>query len=356
MVRVVRAGGDDLMLTADVVLIATGSSPRWPEMFPRHPRVYDSDTILTLTGMPPRLLIVGGGVIGCEYACIFGALDLKVTLVHAHDSILPFIDEDLAAELQASMLRLGITMCLSAEVIACQPADDCVSLTLADGRVLAAEAVMIAMGRTSNTAALDLAAGGITPGRHGRLAVDETYGVIHPESGAAVPGIYAAGDVIGPPGLAATSMEQARLAMIKAFALDPYKEQVAPIMPVGIYTIPECSGVGMTEADCRRAGLDYVVGRADYRDNARGQIIGDCNGFLKLIYACEAEVGKPMRLLGAHVIGEIATELAHLGLCALTAEATSSFFINTCFNYPTLGELYKYATYDAMGRRARRAR
>jgi NAD(P) transhydrogenase len=169
-----------------------------------------------------------------------------------------------------------------------------------------------------------------------------------------VSGIYAAGDVIGAPALASTSMEQARFAMIKAFNLEPYKKHVAPILPFGIYTIPECSGAGKTEEECVKDNIDYVVGRAGYNQNARGMIIGDYDGFLKLIFQLNNDLEQPMKLLGVHVIGEIASELVHIGVTALIMGAGHDMFINTCFNYPTLGELYKYATYDAMGNRTKR--
>jgi NAD(P) transhydrogenase len=169
-----------------------------------------------------------------------------------------------------------------------------------------------------------------------------------------VPGIYAAGDVIGRPALASTSMEQARFAMIKAFNLEPYKKHVAPILPIGIYTIPECSMAGKTEEECREEKIDYVVGKAAYNQNARGMIIGDSDGFLKLIFEFNNDLSRPMKLLGIHVIGEIASELIHIGVSALIMNAGSNLFIDTCFNYPTLGELYIYATYDAMGNRLKR--
>ena len=212
---------------------------------------------------------------------------------------------------------------------------------------------MLATGRTSNTSELNLEAAGIKPGKYGLLVVDENYQVIHPKTLKPVQGIYAAGDVIGAPALASTSMEQARYAMIKAFNLEPYKEHVAPILPLGIYTIPECSLAGKTEEECKEEKIDYVVGKAAYNQNARGMIIGDCDGFLKLIFEFNNDINCPMKLLGVHVIGEMASELIHVGVSALIMGASSNLFIDTCFNYPTLGELYKYATYDAMGNRAK---
>jgi NAD(P) transhydrogenase len=227
-------------------------------------------------------------------------------------------------------------------------------IKLNSGKVIDTETVMLATGRNSNTEELNLEAAGITPGKYGRLVVDQNYQVIHPKTQKTVSGIYAAGDVIGRPALASTSMEQARFAMIKAFNLEPYKEHVAPILPYGIYTIPECSMAGKTEEECREEKIDYVVGKATYSQNARGMIIGDNDGFLKLIFEYNNNLNHPMKLLGVHVIGEIASELIHIGVNALITGASSNLFIDTCFNYPTLGELYKYATYDAMGNRAKR--
>jgi NAD(P) transhydrogenase len=149
-------------------------------------------------------------------------------------------------------------------------------------------------------------------------------------------------------------MEQARFAIIRAFNLEPYKQHVAPVLPYGVYTIPECSGVGKTEEQCVNEGTDYIVGKAGYNQNARGMITGDHDGFLKLLFKFNDDPRSPMKLLGVHVIGETATELIHTGLSALMMGASNDLFINTCFNYPTLTELYKYATYDAMGRRAKR--
>src|SRR4029077_13026613 len=193
-----------------------------------------------------------------------------------------------------------------------------------------------AAGRESSTAELNLAAAGVQTGNRGILVVDEHYRTN-------VPNIYAAGDVIGFPALASTSMEQARVAMVHAFDLK-YKSAVAPILPYGIYTIPECSVAGETEESLQKQNIPYVAGRARYENNPRGQIIGDRDGFLKLLFREE-----DMRLLGVSVMGEQATELIHVGLTALLQGITAPLFIQTCFNYPTLSELYKYATYDALG-------
>jgi NAD(P) transhydrogenase len=249
---------------------------------------------------------------------------------------------------------MGINLQKSVNVETCNVKKNKLEIKLDSGKTINTEAIMLATGRTSNTDELNLEMAGITSGKYGRLVVNKNYQVIHPDTQKTVPSIFAAGDVIGPPSLASTSMEQARFAMIKAFNLEPYKEHVAPILPLGIYTIPECSMAGKTEEKCKEENLDYVVGKAVYKQNARGMIIGDNDGFLKLIFEFNNDINCPMKLLGVHVIGEIASELIHFGVSALIMNASSDLFIDACFNYPTLGELYKYATYDAMGKRAKR--
>jgi len=340
-------------LKGDIILIATGSFPRRPDNFPKDPRIYDSDSILQVKGIPKNMVVVGGGVIGCEYACIFAELGVDVSLIHNKEILLPFLDHDISIALENSISKMGINLLMPERVESCTVKANGLEIKLGSGKVSKTEMVMLATGRTSNTGELNLEAAGITPGKYGLLAVDQNYQVIHPETLKPVPGIYAAGDVIGAPALACTSMEQARFAMIKAFNLEPYKEHVAPILPLGIYTIPECSLTGKTEEECRKEKIDYVVGKAAYNQNARGMIIGDSDGFLKLIFEFNNDLSRPMKLLGVQVIGESASELIHIGVSALTMGAGSNLFIDTCFNYPTLGELYKYATYDAMGNRAK---
>lgn len=351
--RVRTSETDTVLLESDVVLIATGSSPRRPDLYPVDDRIFDSDTILQIKDLPRKMVVIGGGVIGCEYACIFRALDTDVSLVHSREGVLSFLDSDIAYALKKSMEKMGIHMLMPETVAACTPTSSGVRIAFDSGRTVDTPAVMLATGRTSNTGSLNLDAAGIRLNRRGFIPVDDTYQVIDPETGKPVPGVYACGDVIGAPSLASTSMEQARYAMIKAFDLEPYKSQVAPILPLGIYTIPECSGAGKTERECRKKNIPYVVGRAHYGQNPRGMIMGDFDGFLKLVFRNPAKQSAPMELLGVHVIGEIASEIVHVGLTALMMNATSELFVNTCFNYPTLGELYKYATYDALDRRNR---
>jgi NAD(P) transhydrogenase len=352
--KVTSHNKDPEFLEGDVILVTTGSSPHWPNDFRRSRHIYDSDTIFLIKDLPKNIVIVGGGVVGCEYACTFAALGIEVVLLHNRDMLLPFLDRDTSLALENSMLKMGIKLIMSTSVKKCSSTTKGVVIELTTGEVIKAEIVMLATGRTSNTKELNLETAGIMLDRQGFLVVNESYQVVNPQTREPVPGIYAAGDVIGPPALASTSMEQARFAIIKAFNLDLYKEHVAPILSYGIYTIPECSGVGRTEKQCLSEGIDYVVGKARYNQNARGMITGDHNGFVKLLFQFNDALMSPMKLLGAHIIGENATELVHTGLVALMTGASNDLFINTCFNYPTLSEMYKYATYDAMGARAKR--
>ena len=329
-------------LTADFFLIATGSRPHRPGNFPfEDPRVYDSDTILGIGDVPKTMLIAGGGVIGCEYACLFQALGVEVTLVEGRDRLLQFLDGEISQALAASMSKMGIRLLLNESIIGVE-ARDLLNVELKSGKTANVDTLLAAAGRSGNTDGMNLEAIGVKPSSRGQIEVNAHYQT-------AVPHLYAAGDVIGFPALASTSMEQARVAMVHAFDLK-YKTAVAPILPYGIYTIPECSVAGETEESLQKASVPYVVGRARYEQNPRGQIIGDRDGFLKLLFRED-----DMRLLGVSVIGEQATELIHVGLTALLQQATAELFIQICFNYPTLSELYKYAAYDALGARAKRS-
>jgi NAD(P) transhydrogenase len=339
-VSVASDGASPERLRAEVILIATGSSPLRPPQFPfDDPRVWDSDQIVNLGFMPGRMAIIGGGIIGCEYACTFGALGVDVYLVDGRSELLDCVDRDVWDVLERTMASLGVRFLKSERVLACDGADEAVRLTLTSGKTLEADAVLVAAGRCANTAELNLEAAGITADDRGRIDVNESYQTEAEH-------IYAAGDVIGFPALASTSMEQARLAMVHAFDLK-YKKSAGRILPIGIFTIPEVSVAGETERSLQAQGVPYVVGRAYYDSNARGKIIGDRAGLLKLLFRED-----DMSLLGVSVVGESASELVHVGLVALMVAADNSLFIETCFNYPTLGQLYKYATYDAMGRRA----
>ena len=338
-IRVDAEGAESVFLSGEIILIATGSSPRRPATFCFDDyRVWDSDQIVNLGFMPGRMVVVGGGIIGCEYACTFAALGVEVFIVDGRAELLDFLDRDIWEALAKTMTELGVRFVTGEDVLDCASGEDSVGLTLASGKTIEADAVLVAAGREANTGHLNLQAAGIAANDRGRIAVNERYQT-------EVEHIYAAGDAIGFPGLASTSMEQARMAMVHAFDLR-YKKSAARVLPLGIFTIPEVSLAGETEKTLTAKGVRYVAGRAFYDGNPRGRIIGDTSGLLKLLFSEE-----DMKLLGVSVVGESATELVHVGLVALMMEADNSLFIETCFNYPTLGQLYKYATYDAMGKR-----
>jgi len=336
----VVADGTETLLRGGRILIATGSSPLRPPEFPfDDDRIHDSDEILELKAMPKKLVVIGGGVIGSEYAGTFAALGVEVHLIDGREVLMPFLDGEISTALAKAMAANGVQFHWQERVSACdasQKGD--VILTLSSGATLACDGVLVCAGRQSNTAALNLAAAGITSGKRGLVPVNDHYQ-------SEVPHIYAAGDVIGAPALAATGIEQARVAIAHAFG-STFKSDLATILPTGIYTIPEASMAGETETSLREKGVDFIAGRARYADIPRGEIIGDQTGFLKLLFRRE-----DMRLLGVHVIGEQATELVHIGLVAMLAEAGADLFNRACFNYPTLGDLYKNATYDALAQR-----
>ncbi len=330
----VAIGGRDLR--AEVILIATGSQPRRPAGIDfTDPAIHDSDSVLKLVQLPVSLTILGAGVIGCEYACMFAALGVPVDLVDPRPDILSFLDHEFVHRLSAAMERLGVRLILGRGWKDVRRGGGAIETTLDDGPVLRAEHLLFAAGRVGNTAGLGLEALGIGPDSRGNIAVDSDYRT-------AVPSIFAAGDVIGFPALASVSMEQGRVAVCKAFGFS-YKQSVHSMMPYGIYTIPEVSAVGETEESCQARGIDYVIGRAAFADNPRGKISGDLEGMTKLI--ADAESG---RLLGVHVIGERACELVHIGQAVIHMGGTIDVFIEMVFNYPSLADSYKYAAYGCL--------
>lgn len=338
-VAVKSADGGETRLRGEVVLLAVGSCPFRPPVYPFHDhRVWDSDTILSLEFMPKSMLVVGGGVIGCEYACMFAILGVEVTVVEQRGRVIGCLDGEVVATLQSQMEALGVRLHFNDCVESVTTGDE-LEVRLKSGTLLKPESILVSSGRSGNTKSLGLDKLGIAVDSRGLVKVNEHFQTTASH-------VYAAGDVIGSPALASTAMEQARVAMVHAFNLR-YKSDVAGILPYGIYTIPECSMAGATEEELQHQGVPYVAGKATYGANARGHIIGDAKGFLKLLFRFE-----DMKLLGVHMIGELATELIHVGVTALLLEQTSEIFIETCYNYPTLTELYKYATYDALGKRA----
>jgi len=338
MVRVrPLADGPDLLLRGEHFLIAIGSAPVRPDTFPfDRPKTYDSDTILDIDCLPGKMAVIGAGVIGSEYACTFAALGTEVHVLDGRDALLSFLDAEVSRALTGAMERNGIVFHWKEQVRNCGPgASGGVALSLLSGETLNVDAVLVAAGRKSNVASLNLGAAGVAAGEHGIIAVDDHYrtNVLH---------ICAAGDVIGFPALASTSMEQARRAVRHALGVD-LTARASGLLPTGVYTIPEVSMVGETEESLQRSGVSYIVGRAPYFSSARGRIIGDSDGFLKLLFRRH-----DLKLLGVHVIGEQATELIHVGLMALLTGSGAGVFDEACFNIPTLGSLYKVAALDAM--------
>ncbi|QQR46700.1 Si-specific NAD(P)(+) transhydrogenase [Myxococcus xanthus] len=335
-----RQDAPERRLTGATILVATGSSPYRPPLYPfEDPRIHDSDEVLELERLPRSLVVVGAGVIGCEYACMFAAMGIPVTLVEARAELLPFLDDEFSALLGQRMEALGIQLRFGQVVeqvdVPQQDEDTPIRLRLSSGAALETDQVLVASGRTANTAGLGLEALGVTLGPRGQVEVGPTYQT-------ALPHIYAVGDVIGFPALASTSMDQARIAVEHAFDLGGVRT-MAPVLPYGIYTIPEVSMAGETEEALRKLNVPYVAGRAAFATNPRGQILGDTHGLLKLLFHRES-----LKLLGVHVMGPQASELVHVGLTALLTGSTARLFVETCFNYPTLSEAYKAATFDAL--------
>jgi NAD(P) transhydrogenase len=324
-------------LRGDVILIATGSKPHRPvEIAFDDVHTFDSDTFLKMERIPKSLAVIGGGVIGCEYASIFMALGVDVTLVDGRDQLLPFLDKEISERLRDRFVSLGMHLMFNERPVKAENSATGVRLSMKSGKTLDTEAALFAAGRRAAVDGLQLEKARLAINDKGYLAVDEHYRTT-------VPHIYAAGDVIGFPALASTSMEQGRVAVCHAFGLR-YKQRVTSLLPMGIYTIPEISSAGETEESCKEKKLDYCVGRAHYENNARGHIVGDTSGMLKLIFSREDR-----KLLGMSVIGESATELIHIGMMVLDNGLTIDEFIEQVFNYPTLSEMYKYAAYDGLG-------
>jgi len=332
----VRSSNGERRIGADFILLATGSKPHRPaEIDFADEWIHDSDEILTIRDLPTSMTILGGGVIGCEYACMFAALGVGITLVDARGEILPFLDAEIVARLKAAMSKLGIRLVQGQRWTTVLRAPNGVVTTLTDGSTIENQQLLFAAGRTGCVSELGLEAVGLAADSRGYIPVDRDFRT-------QVPNIFAAGDVIGFPALASVSMEQGRVAMCHAFGFG-YKKAVATEMPYGIYTIPEVSSYGETEESCKQKQIDYVAGRALYENNPRGKITGDLEGITKLVVEA-----KTRKLLGVHVIGERATELVHVGQTAIHLGATVDLFIDMVFNYPTLADSYKYAAYDCL--------
>jgi len=336
-VSFLRPDGTEGDVTGDIILIATGSSPFRPAGIPfDNQRIYDSDSILRMKMIPKTMVVIGGGVIGCEYACTFSALGVEVTLVESSSRILRFVDSEIAARLRKRLELLGLRFVFNDRLQRAEVLADRARLELRSGDILDCEIALIAAGRQSNVQGMGLEDTGMTLGERGLIRVNEKYQTT-------VSNIYAAGDVIGFPALSSVSMEQARVAMVHAFNL-AYKESMSSVLPLAIYTIPEISLAGWTEDACREQDIPYVVGRSYFDKSPRGQIMGDTSGMLKLVFSPSDK-----KLLGVHLIGEMSSELVHIGSQIIVAGGTIDVFIDSVYNYPTLSDSYKYAAYDGLG-------
>jgi NAD(P) transhydrogenase len=326
-------------VTGDRFLIAAGTRPyRPPHIGFDGENIVDSDEILDITRIPRQLIVVGASVIGVEYASIFSALDVKVTIVEPSAGLLPFIDRELADEFVHDLRDRGVTLrfgCKATAAVVEGPQHCLVSLD--DGRQLHGDMVLFSAGREGAVGDLGLETCGLACDARGRLVVDKaTFQTVQPH-------IYAAGDIVGFPSLASTSMEQGRIAACHAFG----EPAPAPpeFFPYGIYSVPEISTIGMTEEEVRERGIAYECGVARFRETSRGHIMGISSGFMKMIFSLETR-----RLLGVHIVGEGATELIHIGQAVLNLEGTLDYFVENTFNYPTLAEAYKVAALDAWNR------
>lgn len=326
-------------VTGEFLLVATGSYPHHPPEIPwDEAAVEDSDTILELDAMPKRMVILGAGVIGCEYASIFGCLGVKVTLVDKRDELLPFLDKDMSEALRVALVSMGIDVVLEDAQAKIVREGAHLVVTLASGRRVECDKVLFCGGRSGSTRGLGLEELGVKMGPRGSIAVDARYA-------SSIPSILAVGDVIGFPALASTSMEQGRVAVSCAFESSGAACVVSQILPYGIYTIPEVACVGLSEEDAIAAGKDVVAGHGHFDHNARAKINGFESGFVKLVF----ERGS-RQILGAHAIGDRATEIIHIGQLALSLHGSVDDLANSVFNYPTLSECIQYAARDALSR------
>lgn len=327
-------GGELIQLKSKNILLAVGTRPHRPSSIPFDGEyVVDSDEVLNFKTMPRSVTVVGGGVIGMEYATIFSALDVQVTLVEERPRVLNFLDDEIIDEFQHQIRDSGMVLRLDERVDTIDVTNGKVTTTLKSGKKIQTDMLLYAAGRAGATDKLALEKAGLKADSRGRIQVNEHFQTC-------VPNIYAAGDVIGFPSLAATSMVQGRLAACHMFHHE-YRNQLE-FFPYGIYSVPEISMVGATEAELKDKGIAYETGIARFREVARGQILGLRQGLLKMLFAVDDH-----RLLGVHVVGEGATELIHIGQAVITLGGTLEYFVDSAFNYPTLAEAYKVAALNA---------
>jgi NAD(P) transhydrogenase len=327
---------------ADNIIIAVGTRPASSPKVPVNGKtIVNSDQVLEMVDLPKSLIVVGGGVIGVEYTCMFAALGVRVTLIEKRPRLLEFADQEIIEALSYHLRDARVTMRLGEEVESVeQLADGAVVANLESKKKMSGDALLYAVGRQGNIDELNLAAAGVEADNRGRIPVDKDFRT-------KVPHIFAVGDVIGFPALASVSMEQGRIAAARAFG-DDHVQSNPSFYPYGIYTIPEISFIGKTEEQLTEEDVPYEVGVAYYREIARGQIRGDTTGRLKLIFHRETR-----QVLGVHIIGEGAAELVHIGQAVMALNSTVDYFVDTVFNYPTLAEAYKAAAFNGINRLAR---
>src|SRR6201988_3889808 len=342
-VKITNEGGTQTY-EAKNIIIATGTKPADSPRVPVNGRsIVNSDQILDLPNLPKSLIVVGGGVIGVEYTCMFAALGVRVTLIEKRPRLLEFADTEMVEALCYHLRDRRVTLRLNEEVESVEELPDCsVVANLESKKRISGGALLYAVGRSGNVEQLNLAAVGIEPDSRGRIPVDKDFRT-------KVPDIFAVGDVIGFPSLASVSMEQGRVAAARAFGNENLVSNPS-YYPYGIYTIPEISFIGKTEEQLTDEDVPYEVGVAYYREIARGQIRGDTTGRLKIIFHRDTR-----HLLGVHIIGEGASELLHIGQAVMALGGTLDYFIDTVFNYPTLAECYKAAAFNGINRLARAA-
>jgi NAD(P) transhydrogenase len=329
----------DTTLAAGQIIIAVGTKPAVSDKVPVNGKtIINSDQILGMEALPRSLIVVGGGVIGVEYTCMFAVLGVRVTLIEKRGRLLEFADQEIVEALSYHLRDSRVTLRLGEEVESVEePTPGTVVANLMSKKKVSGDALLYAVGRQGNVDDLNLVAAGLEADKRGRIAVDEHYQT-------KVPHIYAVGDVVGFPSLASVSMEQGRIAAVRAFG-DHDATSNPSFYPYGIYTIPEISFIGKTEEQLTGEDVPYEVGMAYYREVARGQIRGDTTGRLKLIFHRDTR-----KVLGVHIIGEGASELVHIGQAVMILDGTIDYFINTVFNYPTLAECYKVAAFNGLGR------
>ncbi len=334
----VQNGHGEQSCGAEAFVIATGTKPAQSSKVQFNGRtIIDSDQVLTMPEMPKTLIVVGGGVIGVEYTCMFATLGVRVILVEKRPRLLEFADSEMVEALSYHLRDRRVTLRLNEEVESVEEtAEGTVVANLESKKKLSGDALLYAVGRHGNVDELNLAAAGIESDARGRIRVDGDYRTAQPH-------IFAVGDVIGFPSLASVSMEQGRIAAAHAFGKEAQSNPAN--YPYGIYTIPEISFIGKTEEQLTDDDVPYEVGLAYYREIARGQIRGDTTGRLKLIFHRETKL-----LLGVHIIGEGAAELLHIGQAVMVLGGTVEYFIDTVFNYPTLAECYKAAAFNGLNK------